>query len=77
MTELVKDLKIKIIKREGLEAELISLSTVARVVGYSNSTPVLLKSYEAGLNPVKIGNKYKIKKSELERLLAALIVADS
>ena len=72
--KIIKELQVKILLKEGPDTELINLSTVAKVVGYANSTPVLLKSYEVGIEPVRVGKRYKIKKSELERLLTALIV---
>lgn len=73
MTDLVKELKLKIIRKEGHEAALIKCSAVAKILGYSNSTPIVLKALEVGITPVKVGNTYKIKKADLERLLFALI----
>ncbi len=75
--QIIQDLKVKIIKKEGQETELISLSTIAKVIGYSNSNPLIFKSYEIGIKPVRVGKKYKIRKKELERLLTAIITSSN
>jgi len=73
MQNMINNLKLKIIKKEGHESELVKLSTIAKVMGYSNSTSVFLKSLEVGIRPVRVGKYYKIEKKHLEKLLTALV----
>lgn len=70
---MLEDVKRKILNNKPKGSLFIDLSSIAKTLGYSRSDLIYYKAVELGLNPVRIGKKYKLYLSELDKLLIGLM----
>jgi len=70
---MISEMRKTILKKNGREAVLIKLITIARVMGYESSEPVEEVAFKLGIEVIKM-KKYKvIHKNDLTKLLDALL----
>jgi len=70
---MLEDLKRKILNKKMKGSLFIDLSLIAKILGYSRSDLIYYRAVELGLNPVRIGKKYKLHIAELDKLLIGLM----
>jgi len=71
--DYISEVRRKILKKNGHESAFVKLSVVAKVLGYSGSDPVLDVAEEQQIQVFRIKKYLTIRKSDLDRLLNAII----